>query len=75
MMLTFGTGISPDDRRNNNQLAGLNKIRSKRAEMIFKIFLKKYNVISLGAGYLRQQSEEKVRSYQINTTLGYHKIF
>ena len=75
MMVTLGTGISPDDRRNNNQLTGLKRVRSKRVDLSLKLFVKKYNVITLGAGVMKQIDQEKKSSNQASAIIGYHKIF
>lgn len=75
MMLTLGTGISPDDRRNNNQLNVSKNINTKRADLSFRLFLKKSNVLSFGTGFLRQSEPGKISSSQYNSTLGYYKIF
>lgn len=75
MMLTFGTGISPDDRRNNNQLTSTKKLQSKRVDIGFRLFIKKRTAITFGSSLMKQQDVQKVRSYQINGTVGYFKDF
>lgn len=75
LMLTLGTGISPDDKQNANQLFILNRLRSKRVDLSARIFLIRDNVIYLNAGFMSQQTAEKESADRINVTVGYHKVF
>ena len=75
LMLTIGTGISPDDKQNANQLFTANKVRSKRADVSTRIFIKHDNIIFLNAGFMNQRTQEKESTDRVNFTIGYHKVF
>jgi hypothetical protein len=69
-MLTLGTGISPDDRKNNIQLNTNAKLNSKKVEFTFRNTIKKRNVILLNAGWMSQEYEHRKFSNQFNVGIG-----
>ena len=70
IMLMLGTGISPDDRKNNIQLNTNAKLKSKKAEVTFRNTFKKKNVFLFNAGFMRQEYEYKKYNNQFNIGVG-----
>jgi YaiO family outer membrane protein len=74
IMLTIGTGISPDDRNNNIQLNTNASLRSKKAEISFRNTFKKKNVILISAGWMNQEYEFKKFSSQYSFGIGFERM-
>ena len=75
IMLTMGTGISPDDRNNNIQLNTNTKLNSKKAEISFRRTIKKINVILINAGWMSQEYDTKKYTHQYNIGIGFQRSF
>lgn len=73
IMLTLGTGISPDDKRNNIQLNANARLSTKKAEVTFRNTIKKKNVILLNAGWMSQEYEQKRYINQYNFGIGFQR--
>ncbi|MDB5223851.1 MAG: repeat-containing protein [Chitinophagaceae bacterium] len=73
IMLTLGTGISPDDRNNNIQIK-TNKLSSKQAELSFRNTIKKVNVILINAGWMSQEYQVKKYTSQYTIGIGFQRI-
>ena len=70
MMLTLGTGISPDDGKNNIQLNTNASLKSKKAEFTVRNTFKKKNVLLFNAGFMSQEYEVKKFAHQYNIGIG-----
>lgn len=70
MMLTVGTGISPDNRNNNIQLNSNNNVGSKNTEISIRHSLNKKFVILANAGWMSVEYLQKKYSHQYNFGLG-----
>nr|WP_294900580.1 YaiO family outer membrane beta-barrel protein [uncultured Pedobacter sp.] len=73
----IGTGISPDDQRNNVQLGAGNpyKLKSKNASFGYYKSIKQTNLISLNLSYENQEYLPKTRGNQFAVGLGLSKRF
>lgn len=75
IMLTLGTGISPDDRNNNIQLNTNNKLGSKKAELSLRSTIKKVNVILISTSWMNEEYQLKKYTNQYNISIGLQRIF
>lgn len=74
IMLTLGTGISPDDRNNNIQLNTNAGLSSKKAEAGIRHTIKKKNVILFNVGFMSQEYEHKKYTKQYNLGIGLQRL-
>lgn len=74
IMLTIGTGISPDDRNNNIQLNTNTSLSSKKAEVSLRNTFKKKNVILISAGWMNQEYEFKKFTNQYSFGIGIERM-
>ena len=70
LMLTLGTGISPDDSKNNIQLNTNAKLKSQKLEFAFRNTFRKKNVFLFNAGFMSQEYEYKKWTNQYNIGVG-----
>lgn len=75
VMLTLGTGISPDDKNNNIQFAVNNKLRSKKIELSFRRTIWEQNIILVSSSWMRQEYEYKKFTGQYNISIGFQRLF
>ncbi len=75
IMLLLGTGISPDDKNNNVQLASSGRLSSKKGELSFKRTFKKTNILLLSTGLTKQETISGEFINQYNFTIGLNKKF
>lgn len=73
--LGLSTGISPDDRVNNIQLDNKNKLKSNGISAGFYKTIRKFNIISVTAGWTNQEYIASTFGNQYNFGLSYQKRF
>ncbi len=74
LMLAFGSGISPDDGKNNISLNTTARMSSKKAEITLRNSFGKKNVVLVNAGWMSQETEVKNYIRQINFGLGLQRF-
>ncbi len=75
VMLLLGTGISPDDKNNNVQLASAGRLSSKKAVLSFKRTFKKTNILLFSSGFTKQETIAGQFINQYNFSIGFNKRF
>jgi len=70
-----GTGISPDDRSNSQQLASPYKLRSHKAEAGWRHSISKLNILFANVQWLRQEYLPKTSGNQVDIGIGYQRRF
>jgi hypothetical protein len=73
--LALGTGISPDDRGNNQQLASAYSLKSQKIEAGWRKSIALLNVLYANVQWLNQEYLPKTHGNQIDITLGYQRRF
>ena len=71
----LGTGISPDEKANNIQLANLYKLKSYRISADYRNTFKTFNSILLSFSMLQQEYLPKVTGNQYLFSVGYQRRF
>lgn len=75
IMLLLGTGISPDDKNNNVQLANGSRVSSQKTELSFKRTFKKTNILLLSSSFTKQEIISGQFIHQYNISIGLYKKF
>ena len=73
--LAIGTGISPDDRSNSQQLAAGTSLRSHKAEIGWHQSFGRRNVVFAGVQWLYQEYLPKMHGNQVDISIGYQRRF
>jgi len=73
--LGLSTGISPDERANNIQLADINKLKSYCFSADYRKTFKTFNSFLLGFSFLQQEYLPKITGNQYVFTFGYQRRF
>ena len=73
--LALGTGISPDDRGNNQQLASVYSLKSQKIEVGWRQSLARLNIVYVNVQWLDQEYLPKTHGKQIDITIGYQRRF
>jgi YaiO family outer membrane protein len=71
----LGTGISPDERGNNVQLANLYQLKSYRLSADYRNTFKRYNILLASFSWLQQEYLPKVKGNQYLFSIGYQRKF
>lgn len=74
LMFAVGSGISPDDRKNNIGLNSTAKMNSKKAEITFRNSIGKKNILLVNAGWMSLENEVKSYLKQMNFGLGLQRF-
>ena len=69
-MLILGTGISPDDGKNNILLNTNATLKAKKAEFVFRNTFKKKNIFLFNIGFMSQENESNKYANQYNIGIG-----
>jgi len=75
LSLGTGTGISPDDRSNNQQLASAHALRSHKVEGGWRQSIGKRNVLFANVQWLDQEYLPKIHGNQLDLGIGYQRRF
>ncbi len=75
LLLTVGTGISPDERSIAQQLNSNYKLLSQKASAAWNFSIKKYNSFSLNAGWINQEYLKDTKGNQFDIGIGYTRRF
>jgi YaiO family outer membrane protein len=75
LSLAMGTGISPDDRSNNQQLASAYSLRSHKIEAGCRHSIRRLNVLYANVQWLDQEYLPKTHGNQVDVTIGYQRRF
>lgn len=70
-----GTGISPEDNRNNLLADETYKMKTYKLGAEYNFSVKKTNLFSVGAMYFNQEYRPETKGNQFDITLGYTKLF
>lgn len=70
-----GTGISPDDNRNNLLNDDTYKLKTFKLGADYNFSVKKTNLFSVGATWFNQEYRPETRGNQLDVSLGYTKLF
>lgn len=70
-----GTGISPDDNRNNLLNDDTYKLKTFKLGVDYNFSVKKTNLFSVGATWFNQEYRPETRGNQLDVSLGYTKLF
>lgn len=70
-----GTGISPDDNRNNLLENETYKLKTFKIGAEYNFSVKKTNLFSVGAMYFNQEYRPNTRGNQVDVSFGYTKRF
>ena len=73
-MLVLGTGISPDDGKNNIQLNTNSTLKSRKAELVLRNTFKKKNVFHFNIGLMTQEFETSKYADQFNIGIGLQRL-
>lgn len=73
--LSFGTGISPDERANTQLLNSNYKLISKRASLTCKFNVGKMNSFTLSTGWVNQEYLKDTKGNQVELGLAYTRRF
>jgi len=73
--LALGTGISPDDRGNNQQLASNYSLKSQKIEAGWRQSIARLNILFVNIQWLDQEYLPKTHGKQIDITIGYQRRF
>ncbi len=75
LSLGVGTGISPDDRSNNQQLASKYALRSHKVEAGWRRTIGMRNILFASAQWLDQEYLPKTHGNQLDLGIGYQRRF
>ncbi len=75
LSLALGTGISPDDRSNNQQLAAGTSLRSRKAEAGWHQSFGRRNLLFANVQWLDQEYLPKTHGNQVDVSIGYQRRF
>jgi YaiO family outer membrane protein len=75
IMLGAGTGISPDDRRNDIQLNTIYKLKSNKISMGYRHTIRSLNIVTLDATWINQEYLAKTFGNQYDFGIGYQRRF
>ncbi|HVW61289.1 MAG TPA: YaiO family outer membrane beta-barrel protein, partial [Puia sp.] len=75
LSLAAGTGISPDDRSNSQQLASTYALRSHKVEAGWRQSVGKRNVLYASVQWLDQEYLPKTHGNQVDLGIGYQRKF
>lgn len=73
--LSVGTGISPDDRQNIIQLSNPYKLKTYRADLMFRHAIKRLNIITANATIINQEYLPATVGNQFQVGVGYIRRF
>jgi len=73
--LSLGTGISPDDRGNNQQLASTYSLKSQKTEAGWRQSIARLNILYVNVQWLDQEYLPKTHGNQVDVTIGYQRRF
>lgn len=73
--LTLGTGISPDDRTLNQQLAATNRLRTYKTVVDFRHSFHLLNIITFSASWINQELQKNIHGDQLQVGIGYQRRF
>jgi YaiO family outer membrane protein len=71
----FGTGISPEENRNNLLEGSLYKMKTYKAGVDYNFSIQKRNLFSISATYFNQEYQPLQKGNQLDISLGYVRNF
>lgn len=71
----FGTGISPEESRNNLLEGSLYKMKTFKMGVDYNFSIQKRNLFSISATYFNQEYQPKQKGNQLDVSLGYVRNF
>lgn len=73
--ISFGAGLSPDDRRVNIQLDNVYKLRTYSGEFVVRHSIKRLNIITFNVSLLNQEYRPSTVGNQLQVGIGYIRRF